>query len=141
MIWKKWVKCEMIWKIWKNSKLNSEKIWKIWKKGKLNSEMIWKTWKISVLVIITPKETSSSSSSLYACIYIVFQNWEESSWNSFLLETMQVGIKFTISFIWLLGYLVEIPQWELGRDRQLGVLHNIVYIREHPKKKVVELLK
>jgi hypothetical protein len=25
-----------------------------------------------------------------------------------LLETMQVGIKFTISFIWLL----EIPQWE-----------------------------
>ena len=47
--------CEMIWKIWKKSKLKSEKIWK---KGKLNSEMIWK---ISVLVIITPKETSSSS--------------------------------------------------------------------------------
>ena len=35
---------------------------------------------------------------------------------------MQVGIKFTISFIWLLGYLVEIPQWERGRDRLLGVL-------------------
>jgi hypothetical protein len=31
---------------------------------------------------------------------------------------MQVGIKFTISFIWLLGYLVP-PQWE--RDRLLGV--------------------
>jgi hypothetical protein len=37
-----------------------------------------------------------------------------------LLETMQVGIKFTISFIWLLGYLVP-PQWEHGRDRLLGV--------------------
>jgi hypothetical protein len=24
--------CEMIWKIWKKSKLNSEMIWKIWKK-------------------------------------------------------------------------------------------------------------
>jgi hypothetical protein len=30
-------------------------------KGKLDSEMIWKIWKISVLVIITPKETSSSA--------------------------------------------------------------------------------
>ena len=29
MIWKK---CEMIWKIWKKSKVNSEKIWKIQKK-------------------------------------------------------------------------------------------------------------
>ena len=55
------MKCEMIWKIWKKSKLKSEKIWKIWKKGKLYSEMIWKIWKIYVLVIITPKETSSSS--------------------------------------------------------------------------------
>ena len=44
---------EMIWKIWKKAKLNSEKIWKIWKKSKLNSEMenmeekkkIWKIWK------------------------------------------------------------------------------------------------
>ena len=44
------------------------------------------------------------------CKYIVFQNWESSSWNSFLLETMQVGIKFTISFI----SLSEIPQWERG---------------------------
>jgi hypothetical protein len=26
--------CEMIWNIWKKSKLNSEKIWKIWKKPK-----------------------------------------------------------------------------------------------------------
>ena len=24
---------------------NSEIIWKIWKKSKLNSEMIWKIWK------------------------------------------------------------------------------------------------
>jgi hypothetical protein len=76
MIWKIWkkskLKCEMIWKIWKKC----EMIWKIWRKSKLNSEIIWKIWKISALVIITPKETSSSpsSSSLYACIYIVFQN-------------------------------------------------------------------
>jgi hypothetical protein len=34
--------CEIIWKIWKKLKLNSDKIWTIWKKGKLNSEMIWK---------------------------------------------------------------------------------------------------
>jgi hypothetical protein len=27
------MKCEMIWKIWKKSKLNSEKIWKIQKKN------------------------------------------------------------------------------------------------------------
>jgi hypothetical protein len=46
--------------------LKSEKKWKIWKKGKLNSEMIWKIWKISVLVIITPKETSSSSAATTA---------------------------------------------------------------------------
>ena len=26
------LKCEMIWKIWKNPKLNSDKIWKIQKK-------------------------------------------------------------------------------------------------------------
>ena len=58
------------------------------------------------------------SPSIHVYIYIVFQNWEESSWNSFLLETMQVGIKFTISLIWLLGYLVEIPQWEGERDRK-----------------------
>ena len=30
--------CEMKWKIWKKSKLNSEKIGKIWKKGMLKSE-------------------------------------------------------------------------------------------------------
>ena len=28
------------------------------------------------------------------------------------------GIKCNISFIWLLGYLVEIPQWERRRDRK-----------------------
>jgi hypothetical protein len=73
-----------------NMENNCEKIWKIWKKGKLNSEMIWKILKISVLVIITQGETSSyspssfsssstsiflpPSSSLFTCIYIVFQN-------------------------------------------------------------------
>jgi hypothetical protein len=39
---------EMIWKIWKTSRLNSEKIWKLWKKSKLKCEKIWKIWKISV---------------------------------------------------------------------------------------------
>jgi hypothetical protein len=34
-------------------------MWEIWKKRELNSEKILKIWKISVLVIITPKETSS----------------------------------------------------------------------------------
>ena len=34
--------CDIIWKIQKESMLNSEKIWTIWKKDKLNSEMIWK---------------------------------------------------------------------------------------------------
>ena len=37
--------CEMIWKMWKKSKLNSEKICKIWNKGKLNREKLWKIWK------------------------------------------------------------------------------------------------
>jgi hypothetical protein len=52
--------CEMIWKIWKKAKLNSDKIGKIRKKSKLNSEKdmenmeensklecetIWKVWK------------------------------------------------------------------------------------------------
>ena len=34
--------CEMIWKIWKKGKSNSDKIpvWTIWKKGKMNSEKI-----------------------------------------------------------------------------------------------------
>jgi hypothetical protein len=57
-IWKKIVKCEMRWKIWKKGKLNSDTIWKIWKKivkckmiwkiwkkGKSNSDKIWKLWK------------------------------------------------------------------------------------------------
>jgi hypothetical protein len=33
--------CEMIWKIWKKSKLKCEMIWKIWKKGRSNSDKIW----------------------------------------------------------------------------------------------------
>ncbi len=51
--------CEIIMKIWKKAKLDSDKIlkntaencemiWKIWKKPKLNSEMIWKIQKKSV---------------------------------------------------------------------------------------------
>ena len=36
------MKCEMIWKIWKKGKLNSDMIWKIWKKSKFKSEKIWK---------------------------------------------------------------------------------------------------
>ena len=65
----------MIWKIWKKGKLKCEMIWKIWKKDKLNSEMIWKIWKISVLVIITPKEISSSSSSSSFSKLYVFINF------------------------------------------------------------------
>jgi hypothetical protein len=69
------LKSEKIWKIWRKSKLNSKKIWKIWKKGKLNSEIIWKILKIYVLVIITPKEISSSypstsCSSLVICPFL-----------------------------------------------------------------------
>ena len=45
-----------------NMEENSEKIGKMRKKVKLNSEMIWNKWKISVLVIITAKESSFSSS-------------------------------------------------------------------------------
>jgi hypothetical protein len=37
MIWKIWMKCEMIWKIWK---WKSEKIWEKWRKDKLNSEKL-----------------------------------------------------------------------------------------------------
>jgi hypothetical protein len=40
--------CEIIWKMWKKSKLNSvkiRKIWKIWKKPKLIGEKIWKIQK------------------------------------------------------------------------------------------------
>jgi hypothetical protein len=33
LMWKIWMKCEMIW-------LKSEKIWKIWRKSKLKSEKI-----------------------------------------------------------------------------------------------------
>jgi hypothetical protein len=32
--------CEMIWKIQRKGKLNSDKIWTIWKKSQLNSEKI-----------------------------------------------------------------------------------------------------
>ena len=36
---------EMICKIWKKSKSNSDKIWTTCKKDKLKCEMIWKIWK------------------------------------------------------------------------------------------------
>jgi hypothetical protein len=42
MIWKIWMKCEMIWKIGKKGKLKSEKIWKIKRKSKLNCEKMGK---------------------------------------------------------------------------------------------------
>ena len=38
---------EMIWKIWKKGKSNSDKIGKIWK-SKLNSDKIWKVWKKTI---------------------------------------------------------------------------------------------
>ena len=48
---------------------------------------------------------------------------------------MQVGIKFTISFIWLLGYLVEILQWERGRDRKhpWSTTQHLEHIRKYRK--------
>jgi hypothetical protein len=39
---------ELIWKIWKKGKSNSDKIEKIWKKSKLNSE---KTWQIQKKIV------------------------------------------------------------------------------------------
>jgi hypothetical protein len=81
-------------------------IWKIWKKSKLKCETIWKIWKISVIVIITHKETSSSSPppnppsrspppppSIH--VYTMFFRIEKNHPGIVL----QVGIKFTISFI------------------------------------------
>jgi hypothetical protein len=41
--------CEIIRKIWKKSKLDSEKIGKMRKKRRLNCEMLWKIWKKSKL--------------------------------------------------------------------------------------------
>ena len=154
MIWKIWMKSklnsEKNWKIQKKGKLNSEKIWKIWKKDNLNSEIIWKIWRISMLIIITPKENSSSylpppssfsssfppssSSSLYTCIYIVFQNWEESSWNSFLLETANRDQIY--HFIHLtLRLFSRNTTVKRGRDRKhLRVLHNTSNITENNRK-------
>ena len=114
---------EKIGKIWKKDKSNSEMIWKIWKKSKVNSGMIWKIWKIYVLVIITPKRDLNLHHLLHLPpshfplpppppplsihVYTLFFRIEKNHPGIvFLLETMQVGIKFTISFIWLL----EIPQ-------------------------------
>ena len=34
------LKCEMIWKIWKENTLKCEMIWKTWKKGKSNNDKI-----------------------------------------------------------------------------------------------------
>ena len=85
-IWKLWKKdklnSEKIWKIQKKSKLKCEIIWKIWKKAKLNSEMIWKIWKISVLVMITPKETPSYSSSTAGAILLLLRRRRRSGSHS-----------------------------------------------------------
>ena len=55
-MWKIWkirkqskLNSEKIWKVWKKPKLNSEQIWKMRKKSRLNFEMIWKIWKKSRL--------------------------------------------------------------------------------------------
>jgi hypothetical protein len=42
---------EIIWKIWKKSKLKCEKRWKIQRKSKLNIEKIG-TWEVVVLVVV-----------------------------------------------------------------------------------------
>jgi hypothetical protein len=47
-------------------------------------------------ILLLPPSLFPTILILLLSLYIVFQIWEESSWNSFLLETMQVGIKFTI---------------------------------------------
>ena len=46
------------------------------------------------------------------------------------------GIKCNISFIWLLGYLVEIPQWERGRGRKhhWSTTQHSEKPRKYPKK-------
>ena len=43
--------CEMIWKIWKKAKFNSDKVGKIRKEGKLNNEKIGK-WMVVVVVVV-----------------------------------------------------------------------------------------
>jgi hypothetical protein len=43
--------CEMIWKIWKKAKFNSDKVGKIRKEGKLNNEKIGK-WVVVVVVVV-----------------------------------------------------------------------------------------
>jgi hypothetical protein len=45
-IWKKsWLNSEIIRKILKQTKSNSDSIWTTWKKDKVNSAMIWKIQK------------------------------------------------------------------------------------------------
>ena len=41
------------------------------------SEMIWKIWKISVLVIITPKETSSAAAAALLPLYMYIHCFSE----------------------------------------------------------------
>jgi hypothetical protein len=100
------MKGEMIWKIWKKSKLKSVKIWKIWKKGKLYSEMIWKidtsstsfsaatTALLLLLRLRRRRRCPPPSIHVYRLFFRIEKNHPEIVF--FLLETMQVGIKFTI---------------------------------------------
>ena len=69
------------------------------KKGKLYSEMIWKIWKISVLVkrdllLLRCRRRPPASIHVYTLFFRIEKNHPEIV--VFLLETMQVGIKFTI---------------------------------------------
>jgi hypothetical protein len=61
--------CEKICKIW----MKYEMIWKIWKKSKLKSEKIWKIWKISVCHNYTQRYLLLLLLLLLP-LYIVFQN-------------------------------------------------------------------
>jgi hypothetical protein len=86
------------------------------KKDSLNSDWFGKYGrKVSWIV------KRSYYSYLYTCIYIVFQNWEESSWNSlgFLLD--YVSRDQIYHFIHLTLRLFSTPQWERARDRLPGV--------------------
>ena len=73
--------------------------------------MIWKIWKVSadLLLLLRRRHHPPPPPSIH--VYTLFFRIEKNhpAIFFFLLETVQVGIKFTISFIWLLGYLVP-PQ-------------------------------
>jgi hypothetical protein len=83
---------------------------------------IWEEMIIMALLHMTGLENSE-------CIWKIQRKpiWPETSFGpkiSWPGDLLLGDLADFISFIWLLGYLVEIPQWEHGRDRLLGVLHN-----------------